>query len=486
MDDEAEDDGDDEERAEQRADAKDADAEIGEEEDDDHELEEELDDTSEDEGEGEEPDSDDDNEGSRKKKRKKAEPEPKDRGLQLFESRQEEEVDSLLQSFICPPDGHRMRAFFEKSFFDKVSSLAPLCSVRPAVALSHLNAAMPLFWQMWTEACDAEFKGVRDPVHYLRAEIDKPTTDPLRRQLMQKWEAQYAQVTQLRRRIDESEGEFAELACWKSPSDAEKKARSKPPYTGERIRPSLMQCRQLHLLQSEKTVANWSKPGVGKTASAVLASLKLRPTCTLILGPNNVVDEGGAWQSEIISMLGRFSGKVKPSLDDPRWATARHRFVLLNYDKLGHGVPPRVRERLEKCRLPEERQACLGPFCAQRAQALADKLPIDLIVLDEVQNVKNESATRTVQLQKLIEAARERNPELRVLALSATPFANDPKEAWDVLKLLDAQRFRRAGPSIDGGTAETVSLASRPSPPVPALSPVCLCSRRSCCTRTSR
>jgi hypothetical protein len=83
-------------------------------------------------------------------------------------------------------------------------------------------------------------------------------------------------------------------------------------------------------------------------------------------------------------------------------------------------------------------------------------LGLDLIVLDEVQFVKQRDANaskRRKALEALVAAAAERNPELRVLGMSATPVINNLLEARMLLEIVTGMGF----PDLD--TQPTVNNA---------------------------
>lgn len=64
-------------------------------------------------------------------------------------------------------------------------------------------------------------------------------------------------------------------------------------------------------------------------------------------------------------------------------------------------------------------------------------LNIDLVILDECQQIKNSSSTRTQEVRKLISA----NPDCKVLPLSATPWKNRGSEFYPILNIIDQMKF---------------------------------------------
>ena len=64
-------------------------------------------------------------------------------------------------------------------------------------------------------------------------------------------------------------------------------------------------------------------------------------------------------------------------------------------------------------------------------------LGINLVILDEVQQIKNPDSTRTQEVRKLVSA----NPACKVIELSGTPWKNRGSEFFSALNLLDPIKF---------------------------------------------
>lgn len=64
-------------------------------------------------------------------------------------------------------------------------------------------------------------------------------------------------------------------------------------------------------------------------------------------------------------------------------------------------------------------------------------LNIELVILDEVQQIKNADSTRTQEVRKLVSS----NPNCKVLPLSATPWKNRGSEFFPALNLIDPIKF---------------------------------------------
>jgi hypothetical protein len=65
------------------------------------------------------------------------------------------------------------------------------------------------------------------------------------------------------------------------------------------------------------------------------------------------------------------------------------------------------------------------------------KLGIRLVILDEVQQIKNPDSSRTQEVRRLVSA----NPECKVIELSGTPWKNRGSEFFPALNLIDPIKF---------------------------------------------
>ena len=165
-------------------------------------------------------------------------------------------------------------------------------------------------------------------------------------------------------------------------------------------------------------MGNWSGTGAGKTLAAVLASRVVDAGLTVVACPNSVLD---VWARTIRNAFPDSLIAVKtwdaPAADEATGFEARaHRYLLLNYEMFQQpGSPQQVRRLVE----------------AER---------IDLVVIDEVQAVKQRDekvlTQRRQNVAMLVSQAGLRNPELRVLGMSATPVVNNLQEGKSLVELL--------------------------------------------------
>ncbi len=182
---------------------------------------------------------------------------------------------------------------------------------------------------------------------------------------------------------------------------------------GKPAPPNMMQRRTAWTVLTKKRVGNWSGVGAGKTLSAVLASRACEANTTLVV-TNNATVKG--WCDQIRAAFG--DSVIYTQLAEP--VPGRFNYIVLNYEKFQQ--PNRnilVRELVE--------------------------LGIDLVVFDEVQLVKqrdHKASIRRKALEALVSNLGERNPDLRVLGMSATPVINNLQEARKLLEIVTGREHR--------------------------------------------
>lgn len=201
---------------------------------------------------------------------------------------------------------------------------------------------------------------------------------------------------------------------------------------GKLTLPNLMQRLIAVQVRNNKRVGNWSGTGAGKTLSAVLTSRVVGAALTIICCPNNVVgDKSRGWQMVIREVFPDSLIAVKTF--NPDWAviattqtsdfqnTTVSRYLILNY------------EMFQK---PNSRAEVLE---------LVKREKIDFIVIDEIHYTKHRErkappSQRKELVEGLIVKASERNPELRVLGMSATPIVNNLQEGKSMVELVTGIR----------------------------------------------
>ena len=184
------------------------------------------------------------------------------------------------------------------------------------------------------------------------------------------------------------------------------------------IDPFLMQKFVAYTIKKLPHFGNFSGTGAGKTLSAILASRVIDSKVTLIICPNDVVFHWKKNADEIFSDSVITTGKDVFSAKSDE---SRHQYWVLNYDKLNQDSS---RDNVE----------------------LLGKQKIDFVVLDEIHFSKvtgtdESKSKRRLVLEFLLTLARKKNPELKVLGLSATPVVNNLQEGRSLLELMSGKMY---------------------------------------------
>lgn len=184
---------------------------------------------------------------------------------------------------------------------------------------------------------------------------------------------------------------------------------------------NLMQRLTAYRLLHEKRVGNWSGVGAGKTNAAIFAAAVLDSQFTIILAANSTI---AGWKRSIERSFDPESLHVHAGTPrDFRFQSRRKNFLIVNYESFQQKWTDEFVELL-----------------------LAQQAGIDFIVLDEVQlaRQRHQSETRRSlrrqRVDDLISRALNKNADLRILAMSATPVVNNLREAINALKLLWPER----------------------------------------------
>ena len=188
----------------------------------------------------------------------------------------------------------------------------------------------------------------------------------------------------------------------------------------EPLPPNLMQRLIAYRIARDRRVGNWSGTGAGKTLGAILASRALGAKLTVVVALNNaMLGPSSGWAAEILNAFPKSHVVIKErgslTLD-----VTQPNYLLLNYEAF--------------------QQSDSQSF----VKALVQEHKIDFIVLDEVHSAKSrgqvESKRRQLINYLLAEAAKA-NPNLRVLAMSATPVINSLDEAVSLLEMVTGREY---------------------------------------------
>ena len=188
--------------------------------------------------------------------------------------------------------------------------------------------------------------------------------------------------------------------------------------------PNLMQRYVATRVRDDQRVGNWSGTGAGKTLSAVLASRLIGADFTVVCCPNSSVD---GWRKEILGIFPQ--SIVSTKTFNPDWARATD-------DPTGIGSSLALAPRY----LILNYEAFQQPDSTAWVRSFADRERIDFVVVDEIHFTKQREvdymSRRRQLVTALISLASERNPDLRVLGMSATPVINNLQEGKSMVELV--------------------------------------------------
>ncbi len=181
---------------------------------------------------------------------------------------------------------------------------------------------------------------------------------------------------------------------------------------GKITAPNLMQKLAAVRLRSQKRMLNLSLTGTGKTIGGILGSRTINARLTVIICPLDTIPN---WNGEIKHVFP--DSKVTTKDFNPYWQDVEsgHHYIILNHEMFQQ------------------------PSSSHDIRQLVDRYKIDLIVVDEIHRCKQRSddpSKRRQMVLALITNAAERNPDLHVLGMSATPVINNLKEGKSLVELV--------------------------------------------------
>ncbi|OWK37390.1 DEAD/DEAH box helicase [Fimbriiglobus ruber] len=169
----------------------------------------------------------------------------------------------------------------------------------------------------------------------------------------------------------------------------------------------------------QKCVGNWSGVGAGKTVSAILSALVVEAQLTVVLAFNSTLE---MWEGEIKKVCPTAQVAVK-SRGPFEFPGAGPAFVVMNYESFQQ----------------EWAKTEFVPHVTTAGRRL------DMVIIDEIQTVRQrsgaEESARRGGVNHLLNEARARNENLRVLGMSATPVINDLHEARVTLEMITGRSF---------------------------------------------
>ena len=161
-----------------------------------------------------------------------------------------------------------------------------------------------------------------------------------------------------------------------------------------------------------------SGTGAGKTLSAILASRMIDSKMSVIICPNDVVDQ---WKEQIKKAFPNDSNVLTgKEAFYAKYDENKHQYLILNYDKFSQEDSPNLILNL-----------------------VGEK--IDLLILDEIHFVKKrndqDASNRHKNLAALRSYVRKKNSEVKVLGMSATPVINNLKEGRSLLEMITGKIY---------------------------------------------
>ena len=210
--------------------------------------------------------------------------------------------------------------------------------------------------------------------------------------------------------------------------------------------PRLMQLYFTNKIRKNPYYCNLSGTGSGKTLSAVLASRIMNCNITLVVCPNDVVEQwaGNPGKDKNGDIKDIFPDSIVYSKDDvfkAKLDNKKHQFLVINWEKFQ--IDSVVNELLK-----------------------LEKQKIDLIILDEVQFVKirgKVAGTRRKRLEAFINGIKSTNPKVKVVGMSATPVINGLDEGRSLVNLVTGwnhDEILKVKPNIGNAVALHKELAN--------------------------
>jgi hypothetical protein len=189
------------------------------------------------------------------------------------------------------------------------------------------------------------------------------------------------------------------------------------PHPSTLMPPTLMQHYVAFKLSNLPYFGNFSGTGAGKTLSAILASRVIDSKVTVIVCPNDVVEQ---WKRNILDTFPNSKVITGKDAFQLQYNDKEYQYGVLNYDKFSQEDSPNLILSLSKQK-------------------------VDFVILDEVHftKIRNEEevSKRRENLDGLMTAVRRKNSNIKVLGLSATPVVNNLREGRSLLELISGKIY---------------------------------------------
>jgi len=205
--------------------------------------------------------------------------------------------------------------------------------------------------------------------------------------------------------------------------------------------PRLMQLYFTNKIRRNKHYLNLSGTGSGKTLSAVLASRILNCKVTLIVCPNDVVEQWGGnpekgKNGDIKDIFPDSVVYTKNDVFSAKLDTKHHQYLVLNWEKF------QIDSLIEKL-------------------SKLVKTKIDMVIMDEIQFVKIRgkiSSKRRDNLKAVLDEINSRNSKAKIVGLSATPVINELSEGRSLLNLVTGWEYDDTNLKVNPNVGNAVAL----------------------------
>lgn len=195
----------------------------------------------------------------------------------------------------------------------------------------------------------------------------------------------------------------------------------------EPVMPFLMQRYEVWQLKQKASRLNLSDAGTGKTLAGVLASQALGSQLTVVFAPLSVI---GVWERTFRNAFPNV--EVQSRTWTPSWKTAGPRVLILNYDFLStkaHNAIVRFAE-----------QNHVNFVLLDEAHTCKQRGTTEILTPGDVPADGESVSARRIELQGLLMALRQRDREMRIYGLTASPAPNDLTEPLNMLSLIEPGR----------------------------------------------
>lgn len=182
-------------------------------------------------------------------------------------------------------------------------------------------------------------------------------------------------------------------------------------------KPNLMQKLTAIRVVNKKRVGNFSGTGAGKTISAILAANVTNSKLVIIACPNAVVSNWAKNVEECFPntpvLLKEFNSKFANQ--------SKQKFIILNYEYFQQ------------------------PNSAKKVKEIINSSKIDMIIFDEIHFTKQRTAEnvskRKEMIKNLVVEAENKNKNLKVIGMSATPVINNLFEGRTMIELITGKSY---------------------------------------------